>query len=267
MIVESPDWAELSPKPGEHVVVLNGDLFSAFYARAIGLDFRDTIVHLYPGGVETILVFRAPLDGTIAETALQHGTGGLHIDACRIGCPPGDRPDKVAPFKWGGNAYAQDEWSKNAPAYSFAHPGGRWPPNLVLSHAESCKRVGQRRVQSGNPGNQTESPTTQNAYGKYNQRSLVGHADEDNTELVDSWDCSPTCPVLALDEMSGLLTSGTGAVKRQSAAGFQGDAYGVESRPEGTPSICYGDTGTASRFFPQFQRRDELLAWLGALTG
>jgi site-specific DNA-methyltransferase (adenine-specific) len=52
-----------------------------------------------------------------------------------------------------------------------------------------------------------------------------------------------------LDAQTGILTSGTGAVKRATAAGHQGTAYGRESRPVGTPNIEYGDSGGASRFF------------------
>ena len=55
-----------------------------------------------------------------------------------------------------------------------------------------------------------------------------------------------------LDHQSGILTSGTGAVKKASARDRQGNrsaTYGPESRPEGSKIFCYGDTGGASRFF------------------
>lgn len=52
-----------------------------------------------------------------------------------------------------------------------------------------------------------------------------------------------------LDLQSGELTSGTGAVKRSTSAGYKPNALGTESRPEGTAMVCYGDTGGASRFF------------------
>jgi site-specific DNA-methyltransferase (adenine-specific) len=56
-----------------------------------------------------------------------------------------------------------------------------------------------------------------------------------------------------LDRQSGVLTSGTGAVKRASAkGGARSASIGAESRPEGTPMLSYGDTGGASRFFPVF---------------
>jgi site-specific DNA-methyltransferase (adenine-specific) len=45
------------------------------------------------------------------------------------------------------------------------------------------------------------------------------------------------------------LTSGTGAVKRASADGYQANAFGQESRPAGTPMISHGDSGSAARFF------------------
>lgn len=60
----------------------------------------------------------------------------------------------------------------------------------------------------------------------------------------------------ALDEQTGTLTSGTGAVKRASSAtrdGNRGAALGKESRAEGTEMVSYGDSGGASRFFPTFR--------------
>ena len=46
--------------------------------------------------------------------------------------------------------------------------------------------------------------------------------------------------------------SGTGAIKKASSKdrhGNAGAALGAESRPDGTPMICYGDNGSAARFF------------------
>lgn len=55
--------------------------------------------------------------------------------------------------------------------------------------------------------------------------------------------------VMASFSSYGDLTSGTGAVKRASAAGAQGNSLGRESRAAGTQMICHGDTGSAARFF------------------
>lgn len=55
---------------------------------------------------EPVLLFRKPLDGTVAETVLTHRTGALHIDACRI--------------------------------LRGAHPVGGWPANTLLCHTPDC---------------------------------------------------------------------------------------------------------------------------------
>jgi site-specific DNA-methyltransferase (adenine-specific) len=54
------------------------------------------------------------------------------------------------------------------------------------------------------------------------------------------------------DEVLALFphtVSGTGAVKKATAAGHQGNTYGRENRPAGTPNIEYGDAGSAARFY------------------
>jgi hypothetical protein len=57
--------------------------------------------------------------------------------------------------------------------------------------------------------------------------------------------------------MFPITTSGTGAVKKATCAGWQANAYGKESRPVGTPNVEYGDTGTAARFFASFPQQNE----------
>jgi site-specific DNA-methyltransferase (adenine-specific) len=52
-----------------------------------------------------------------------------------------------------------------------------------------------------------------------------------------------------LDSQSGIIKSGTGAVKKKTADGYNGNAYGQESRPIGSKMVEYGDSGGASRFF------------------
>ena len=52
-----------------------------------------------------------------------------------------------------------------------------------------------------------------------------------------------------LDEQTGELKSGSGAIKKATAKGYQGNDYGVESRPIGTEMISHNDKGGASRFF------------------
>ena len=58
-----------------------------------------------------------------------------------------------------------------------------------------------------------------------------------------------------MDRQSGSLKSGSNNFINRSSADHLGNtspAYGAESRPAGQQMISYGDTGGASRFFPQF---------------
>ena len=80
------------------------------------------------------------------------------------------------------------------------------------------------------------------ALGRWPANLILGCACESAEHDAD-------CPVRLLGEQSGELTSGTGAIKRATAAGWQGSCYGKESRTPGTPNIEYGDSGTAARFF------------------
>ena len=64
---------------------------------------------------EPILVARKPLDGTLANTVLEHGVGALHIDAVRI------------PFA--ADRDAADNQSSGV---------GRWPGNVLISHHPTC---------------------------------------------------------------------------------------------------------------------------------
>ncbi len=80
--------------------------------------------------------------------------------------------------------------------------------------------------------------------GRWPANIVLQHHSDCGTE-----NCHEDCPIRLLDEQTGTLTSGTGAMKKSSAAGYQGNAYGKESRLPGTPNIEYGDSGGASRFF------------------
>jgi site-specific DNA-methyltransferase (adenine-specific) len=90
--------------------------------EAAGLELRDTLMWLFGQGFpksrnltgpftgwgtalkpayEPIILARKPLDGSTQHNAERHGTGALHIDACR-------------------------------------DDAGRWPPNLLLTHSAPC---------------------------------------------------------------------------------------------------------------------------------
>lgn len=85
---------------------------------------------------EPIVLARKPLGGTVAANVLEHGTGALNIDGCRVGDDGGARrgPD-YAPVRGAENSVLGSglDLADAAPRV----PGlGRWPANVVLSIPE-----------------------------------------------------------------------------------------------------------------------------------
>jgi site-specific DNA-methyltransferase (adenine-specific) len=77
--------------------------------------------------LEPIVVARKPLIGTVAENVLTHGTGGLNIDASRIGTTvetwPASRSYAAGQMQPGHEGQTQSTGEA---------PNGRWPANLIL---------------------------------------------------------------------------------------------------------------------------------------
>lgn len=73
---------------------------------------------------EPICLARKPLNGTVAENVMEHGTGALNIDGCRVGDDvrvnmPGSTKDRIA---MGGG------WRDDAQPTTST---GRWPANII----------------------------------------------------------------------------------------------------------------------------------------
>ncbi len=90
---------------------------------------------------EPIILARKPLDGTVAANVLEHGTGAINVDACRV-----ETDENLS-----GGAYAEnptarsDLWvtqrrgdkncMRRGEAGEYQQPSGRWPANVVLDEA------------------------------------------------------------------------------------------------------------------------------------
>jgi site-specific DNA-methyltransferase (adenine-specific) len=80
---------------------------------------------------EPIVVARKPLSGTVAATVLAHGTGALNIDGCRVNGGP--IASASGTRRSGGIMGASSPLGGWSPSHV-----GRWPANVVLSHAPDC---------------------------------------------------------------------------------------------------------------------------------
>lgn len=142
---------------------------------------------------EPIVLARKPLaEKNVAANVLAHGTGAINVDGCRIGGPDGHGGGQKSSGGFAGGGYE---------AGSGFTTLGRWPANVLLSHAEGCEMVGTKRVKGKEPYVQPR-PTTDEAGASWQKGEHVPfHYGE--PETVEDWRCVPDCPVRLLDEQSG----------------------------------------------------------------
>ena len=92
--------------------------------------------------LEPITVARKPLIGTVAANVLEHGTGAINVDGCRVGMSADDASyiaERIGGFNAtksiGGNgAYSGGETMDRAATYDSSK--GRWPANLIHDGGE-----------------------------------------------------------------------------------------------------------------------------------
>lgn len=270
-----PSWPDLLEPllPGAHVAVFAEDVaLDGFRGRKAGLELRDTLLVLYPGvTTRFVLLFRKECqEGTVAEQVLATGTGGINIDSCRVNSGPSSsvqRRMNRAP----GLSVGDTGWvTPPRPAsYNEQKPGellGRWPPNVLLVHGEGCHVVGTREVKSGTAYEPQPKQMNRSVFGVTNTLGRIqGFANGDGLETVPNWNCQPDCPVRFLDEQTGTLTSGAVAPHHMRNASTQPSNGGFNGKFGDMPLMGYGDSGGASRFFPQFKDDLELMSWVRRL--
>jgi DNA modification methylase len=130
--------------------------------------------------LEPIVVARKPLIGTVAENVLTYGTGGLNIDASRIGTE--QRTNQPAsysnesPTRGASNGGEQGGFNYSSQA-SPSEVQGRWPANLILDEytAELLdEQSGERGGGYGKRGNNPNSTSFGFAQGTM---ETVGYGD------------------------------------------------------------------------------------------
>lgn len=107
--------------------------------------------------LEPITVARKPLSaGTVSANVLQHGTGALNIDACRVPA------EKATGWGGGGSALYEGGLSRDG-GEARLQDSGRWPANLIHDGSVS--------------GKEPSKTGTANCYGKYERVPFVSHND------------------------------------------------------------------------------------------
>lgn len=194
---------------------------------------------------EPIVVGRKPFEGPLYKNVLEHGTGGLNIDGCRVATSEQWNPSTSQPNESIGTFKTKEGTTEQ-------HPSGRWPANIVFTHSIDCKKVGTTQTKAyvinrwkdgakpfgGGAGHDFETVKTS----------------ETGSEDVDVYECVDGCPAKLLDEQSGVRASGVPGVRRKP---HETNSMSGRLAVTGNLEVGYGDKGGASRFFNQLNWSEE----------
>lgn len=117
---------------------------------------------------------RKPLEGTVAGNVMEHGTGALNIDACRIGMSEADRA--VVDSRSGGVTAPQEgkflSGVGNREGLFKSATGGRWPANVVLDESQAAELDQQSGITKSTGGSGAASMKgARNVYGEYSGKT------------------------------------------------------------------------------------------------
>ena len=125
--------------------------------------------------LEPITVARKPLVGTVAANVLQHGTGALNIDGCRVGSAPEQRT------RHNGSRKDASSINMTTDAVSIPAASSRWPANLIHDGSEEVLAGFPRTAPSPTgpvkQGGQKSSGGIMNATGGERDGYGVGYGD------------------------------------------------------------------------------------------
>ena len=237
-------------------------------AEDAGFDVRDCLTVL-GSPMATVWLLRKPItESTIAAQMLLTGTGGVWIDGCRVqGGPVQQAAGALGGYHGSPTAYVKGTGA-------IFREGGRWPANLVLLHTPECRQEGVKKVAGTSIHGTATAVRRSGVHSEAKGHQTIGrlqpvrgYSDPDGKETVTAWECSTRCCIPTLDTQSGVLKSGVidgSKHVRKSSKGWSGP-FADDLKGPACRGIFGGDSGGASRFFPQFGSEMELDAWLTRL--
>ena len=108
--------------------------------------------------LEPITLARKPPIGTIAANVLEHGTGGLNIDGCRVGTEGATKRSHQEPYGEGGRGDqgGSQNWRTGHKIEDIN--AGRWPANFIHDNSEQVLALFPETTS----GSLTGQPRTEN---------------------------------------------------------------------------------------------------------
>jgi DNA modification methylase len=125
--------------------------------------------------LEPITLARKPLIGTVASNVLQHGTGALNIDACRVEYVDSADKESAAAAEQRSrqvpNRNESHEWGMKQQAITaedFMRNTGRWPANIIHDGSDEVVALfPQSDGQQGDVRGTEPSGVTNGIYGEF----------------------------------------------------------------------------------------------------
>ena len=128
--------------------------------------------------LEPITMARKPFKGTVAANVLEHGTGAINVDGCRVETddPLGGGAYAVNPTErdqlWGDDA--GNSWRRGG-AGEFQQPPGRWPANLITDGSDEVMGLfPETTTNANNKKETTYDSTSKITFGKYSPMPARG---------------------------------------------------------------------------------------------
>jgi site-specific DNA-methyltransferase (adenine-specific) len=261
-------------KPGAHGLVWAIPRTSHWTATALedaGFEIRDSIEHIFSTGFpkshniekaigdskfsgigtalkpahETWWLVRKPCsEKTVAANVLLHSTGGINIDASRVGLSEGEDTSR--------KVLQTQSWKNTSTAgvgsVTDDRKKGRFPANLIFSHNPDCVEVGTK---IGNGDSKLSSDIqTKEEYSRQGFGVMKPDKSEGVrsycTETISAFECTEGCAVAELDRQSGVSKSN---IRKPNGKNLYAGNSLLDSTTLDTTVRGLSDSGGASRFF------------------
>lgn len=172
--------------------------------------------------LEPITVARKPLAGTVAANVLEHGTGALNIDGCRV--ETADNLNGGAYAAQGGRSESQSlhggtgmNVAGKTVGKDFEQPSGRWPANLIHDGSEDVVTCFPAKAGAEAPVRGTEKSAASDGRVTGERARVAGEFHGDNGNAARFFYCAKAS---RSDRNAGLASGsnpavGTGATMRE----------------------------------------------------
>ena len=259
-------WTEVLRvlKPGGHLLAFSGTRTYHRLACAVedaGFEIRDMVSWLYGSGFpKSHNVGKAidrhngderPIIGT--ETIANDMRGGALLDVAHgVDRPAFERnvtsAASAASAAWEGWGTALKPACE--PIVLARKPLSGTVAANVLAHGTGALNIDASRIGTGEGGGREGEASAARRYANDGATNFAATPGPRGGDAKGRWPANVIHDG-SVEVISAFpdTASGTGAVKKASADGYQGTALGKESRPAGIAMISHGDAGSAARFF------------------